>query len=154
MQVVLTEDVKGLGKSGDLVKVADGYARNFLFPRHLATPVTEGALKARAAEREVADRHRVRELENAKALAEKMSNLVLSVHVKSGETGRLFGAVTAQDVAKALEGALGEKIDKRKIALGEPIKHVGQHAIEVRLAQGVSATVTLTVRPDREMAGS
>lgn len=154
MQVVLTEDVKGLGRSGDLVKVADGYARNYLFPRHLAAPATEGTLRDRAAQREMVDRQRARELESAKALAERMADLVVTVDVKAGETGRLFGAVTAQDVSTALEAALGEKIDKRKIALGEPIKHVGQHTVEVRLGQGVSATVTLTVRPVRETGGS
>jgi len=154
MQVVLTEDVKGLGRSGDLVKVADGYARNYLLPRHLATPATEGTLRDRAAQRAMADRQRARELESAKALAERMVDLVITVDVKAGETGRLFGAVTAQDVSTALEAALDERIDKRKIVLGEPIKHVGQHTIEVRLGQGVSATVTLTVRPVRETGGS
>lgn len=154
MQVVLSEDVKGLGKQGDLVKVADGYARNYLFPRKLAAPVTEGALKARAAEREVASRKKERELESAHELAARIQGLEIAVTMKAGDTGRLFGAVTNQDVADALKEHVGEKIDKRKITLKDAIKHVGSHAVEVHLAKGVDATFTLVVRPQGEMARS
>lgn len=150
MLVVLLKDWKGLGKKGDVVKVADGYARNFLFPREIATPATEGTLKLRQQEKDAEARKHEREIRGAKDLADRLEGVRVVVRVKAGEGGRLFGAVTSQDVVRALKADFGVDLDRKRLLIGDAIKHVGERAVEARLHPGVVARFTLVVEASKE----
>lgn len=145
MQVILQADVKGLGKKGDVVRVADGYARNYLFPRGLAVTVTEGRLREKASIERTKAEKEARELEEARRLAERLQNLTLRITVKVGEQGRLFGSVTAKDVAEALKAEHGIDVDRRKIALEEPLRHLGSYETTVHLHPTVHARLRIEV---------
>jgi large subunit ribosomal protein L9 len=144
MQVILREDVDNLGKIGDLVKVKPGYARNFLVPTKKAIEATPKNLKAMEhAKKMVADR--VRKLKKeAAADAENIKALSLTIKAKVGEEGKLFGSVTSMDIAEAAK-AQGVVIDKRKIALEEPIKRLGDFTVTVKLPADVTADLKVTV---------
>lgn len=144
MKVILRENVKSLGDSGALVEVAPGYARNFLLPRGLAVEATGANLARREAEvRREADRKR-QELAAARQLAERLKGQSVSVSAKAGEQGRLFGSITAGDIAGAVESQFGVALDKRRVLLSEPLKTLGDH--EVRLHLHTDVEVRLNVR--------
>lgn len=145
MKVILLEDVKSLGKRGDMVNVADGYARNYLFPRNLAIEATEGSIKQLEQEKATMEKKKQKEIETAKKIAEKLSNMTVTIKVKSGENGKLFGSVTSKDVADALKTQCKINIDKRKIELDEPIKSLGNYAVEVKLAPEVQTKLTVKI---------
>lgn len=145
MKVVLKADVKGTGKKDELVEVSDGYARNFLLPRKLAVAADAAAVND-VHNKEAARRHHKEEEEAAaRALAAKIDGGSLSVHAKAGSGGRLFGAVTAKDIAAAAAAAYGVEVDKRKIVLDADIKSYGNYQIDFKIYPGVSATVTVSV---------
>jgi large subunit ribosomal protein L9 len=144
MEVILREDVKSLGKAGELVKVKPGYARNFLLPKGLAYEATDGNRKRIQAESKARDARTAEERSAAEAIASKLNAVSLTLSRKAGEGDRLFGSITAQDIADALS-AQGHTIDKRKIDLEHPIKTVGQHTVPVRLHHEVQAELRLTV---------
>ena len=140
MEVILKDDVVNLGNRGDLVKVADGYARNFLLPRKLA-------LQATSANKAVVEQMKnaaARRSATEKALAVKLEPIVLDFTRKSGEAGHLFGSVTSADIAAALD-AKGFEIDRRKIQLPEPLKTVGDHTVTIKLYREVAAHVKVNV---------
>jgi large subunit ribosomal protein L9 len=144
MQVILREDVDNLGKIGDLVKVKPGYARNFLVPKKKAIEATPKNLKAMEhAKKMVSDRMRTLK-KAANADAENIKALSLVIKAKVGEEGKLFGSVTSMDIAEAA-AAMGVKIEKRKIALEEPIKRVGDYTVPVKLHTDVVAELKVTV---------
>jgi large subunit ribosomal protein L9 len=144
MQVILREDIDKLGKIGDLVKVADGYARNYLVPNKKAIEATPKNLHAMDhAKKMVADRLRKLKKEAA-ADADMIKALAITIKAKSGEEGKLFGSVTSMDIAEAMK-AEGVAIDKRKIILDEPIKRLGDYTIAVKLHADVTADFKLTV---------
>jgi len=144
MQVILREDIDNLGKIGDLVKVADGYARNFLVPGKKAIEATPKNLNAmNHAKKMVSDRLRKLKKEAA-ADADRIKSLVVTIKAKVGEEGKLFGSVTSMDIAEAAK-AQGVLIDKRKIVLEEPIKRLGDHTITVKLHTDVAADFKVTV---------
>ena len=145
MKVILNHDVKGTGKKGQLVEVSDGYARNFLFPRKLAAEATQGNVKEAAAKLE-AQAHK-RELERQEALkkAQELRGKTVTVYAKTGENGRLFGAVTNKEIAARLEKELGLAVDKKDIVLSEPIKQVGSYTVELKPYANVSCKITVTV---------
>lgn len=145
MKVILKQDVKKLGKKGDVVEVAEGYARNYLLPRGLAVEASAGNLKTLEKQKEAEQRRREVEKAEALRIAEKLKEITVVVHGKAGENGRLFGSVTAKDVAEALARDFGIKIDRRKMQLEEPIKAVGVYYIPVRLHAEVEATVKVHV---------
>ncbi|MDN5363276.1 MAG: large subunit ribosomal protein [Eubacteriales bacterium] len=145
MKVILKQDVKKLGKKGDVVEVAEGYARNYLLPRGLAVEASAGNLKTLQKQKEAEQRRREEEKAEALRIAEKLKEITVVVHGKAGENGRLFGSVTAKDVAEALARDFGIKIDRRKMQLEEPIKAVGVYYIPVRLHAEVEATVKVHV---------
>lgn len=145
MKVILQTNVKKLGNKGDLVDVAEGYARNYLIPRGLAVEANEANLKSLQAAKSQADAKRAREEAAARELAAKLEKTVVKVPAKSGESGRLFGSVTAGDIAQAVAKACGFAVDKRKIELEEPIKALGTYQIPVSLHPQVTATLRVQV---------
>ena len=145
MKVILTHEVSSLGTAGDVVDVKDGYARNFLFRRGLATAWTKGGQKqvdAIAKGREV---RAVKTLEEAKSIKGNLENKAVTVAAHAGNSGRLFGAVSTADIAAAVKAAGGPELDKRKIEITTPIKSVGSHEALIRLHPEVQAKVTLDV---------
>ena len=144
MQVILREDIDNLGKIGDLVKVKEGYARNFLVPKKKAIEATPHNLRAMDhAKKMVADRIRTLKKEAA-ADADKIKSLAITIKAKVGEEGKLFGSVTSMDIAEAMK-AQGVAIDKRKIVLEEPIKRVGDFTVQVKLHSDVLADLKVSV---------
>lgn len=146
MKVILSQDVKNLGKKGELVEVAEGYGRNFLIPRGLAVEATSGNLKRLQHDKEAEKARRQREEAEARAVAERLNEANLVLKVKAGEAGRLFGSVTSQEIAAAAQQTLGVKLDRRKIELEEPIKALGTYSVGVRLLPGINATLRVTVQ--------
>ena len=144
MEVILKDDVVNLGHRGDLVKVADGYARNFLLPRKLALQATSANKAVVEQMKNAAARRSATEKALAEALAVKLEPIVLDFTRKSGEAGHLFGSVTSADIAAALD-AKGFEIDRRKIQLPEPIKTVGDHTVTIKLYREVAAHVKVNV---------
>ncbi|MCL6580522.1 MAG: 50S ribosomal protein L9 [Firmicutes bacterium] len=147
MRVILLADVTGIGKRGEVVNVADGHARNYLLPRGLACEATEANLRRWEAEREAARRRAEREAAQAQAAASRLDGFSLTVKVKAGEEGRLFGSVTAKDIAVGLKEVLGLDIERRRIELQEPIKTVGRHRVTVRLSPALAREITVIVEP-------
>ncbi|HXK58808.1 MAG TPA: 50S ribosomal protein L9 [Acidobacteriota bacterium] len=149
MQVILTDDVFELGKRGDVVKVADGYGRNYLIPRRLAVPVTPGNLKMIEQQKLALAKKEAKFKEEALLLAGELNQLHLIVSRKAGESGALFGSVTSKDLADLLESN-GIHIDRRKILLDQPIKSIGNYQIEIRPHSEVEASVLLSVVAELE----
>ena len=147
MKVVLLKDVKNVGKRDDIITVSDGYARNFLFPQKLAAEATPGALKEIQRKRAAQDAREAEMLSEAKAKAEALKNKVVTLEVKCGEKGRLYGSVTSAEVAEALEKQHGMQVDKRKIDIGDPIRETGVRTISVWLYSGVTTPMKLDVVP-------
>jgi large subunit ribosomal protein L9 len=144
MQVILREDIDNLGKIGDLVKVANGYARNFLVPGKKAIEATPKNLNAmNHAKKMVSDRIRTMKKE-ATAEADRIKGLAVTIKAKTGEEGKIFGSVTSMDIAAAMK-AQGVEIDKRKIVLEEPIKRLGEYTVSIKLHTDVFADLKITV---------
>jgi large subunit ribosomal protein L9 len=143
-KLILTHEVTGLGEPGDVVEVKDGYARNYLIPRRLATPWTKGAESQVSQIRKARKAREISTLDDAKAAADALSAKTVVVSAKAGESGRLFGAVTTGDIAAAVAEA-GAQVDKRKIEIGQPIKATGDYTVSVRLHPEVSAKLAVKV---------
>jgi len=146
VKVILTQDVATLGKSGDMKVVADGYATNFLIPRSLAVPAAGGAF--RAWQHDIASREdkRKREREDAEVAATRIASTTLTMGVKVGEGGKLYGSITAKDIADAL-GRRGIEVDRHKIDLEEPLKSLGTYKVAVKVLSGMTPEVTIVVEP-------
>jgi large subunit ribosomal protein L9 len=147
MKVILQQRVDRLGEPGEVVQVADGYARNYLIPRRMAAPVTKGALRHAERVRAGNDERLRRARDEAEAIAGRLTKTPVRIAVQAGEEGRLFGQVTSHQIAKAMAEQLGEKIDHRRINLDEPIRSVGAHQVKIHLHPEVNATLTLDVVP-------
>jgi large subunit ribosomal protein L9 len=147
MEVILREDVKSLGKAGDLVRVKPGYGRNYLLPSGLAYEATEGNKKRIAAETRARSTRAEAERADAQAEAARLSAVELTITGKAGEEGKLFGSVTASDIAEAL-AAKGVEVDRRRIELDQPIKTLGRHTVGVRLHADVRAEIRVDVVPE------
>ncbi len=142
---ILMQDVEHLGERGAVVDVSKGYLRNYLMPRKLAQPATKGALDEATRRAETTDRATQAIVAKAKEDAEILSRTVLTISQQAGDDGRLFGSVTNQDIADAIEEARGVKVDRRKVHLEEPIKNVGTYVVVVEVAEGVTASVKTMV---------
>ncbi len=149
MEVLLRQDVHNVGHRGDLVKVADGFARNFLLPRKLAVAATEGNRKVVEQEKAAAVRREAVERGDAEKLAQMLTGITVTVSRKAGEGDQLFGSVTAIDVADAL-AAKGYQVDRRKIQLEDPIKQLGEFHVAAKLHKDVTAQVTVQVVKEAE----
>jgi large subunit ribosomal protein L9 len=145
MNVILRSDVKGLGKRGDVVAVADGHARNFLLPRGLAIGASDGAIAQAAAMRKARDNKERASREAAQEVAGRLGSATISVTAKAGNEGRLFGSVTSTEVAKAIAAQTGIEVDKRDIVIDSPIRTVGRHSVIVGLYHDVTSTVAIDV---------
>lgn len=144
-KIILTHEVTGLGAPGDVVEVKDGYARNYLIPRNLATPWTKGAEKDVSAIRRARKAREIATLDEAKAIRDSLQANPVTVSAKSGESGRLFGAVTTAEIAAAIKAVGAPAVDKRKIEVAQAIKSLGEYTVQVRLHPEVSAAVTVKV---------
>ncbi|MBM7567914.1 50S ribosomal protein L9 [Paenibacillus sacheonensis] len=142
MKVIFLQDVKGQGKKGEIKEVSEGYVRNFLFPKNLAKPASDGNLKTLDAQNAAEKRKKEQEKTDAQALAGRLEATKVVVKTKAGEGGRLFGAITSKQIAEALE-AQGVKIDKRKIELEEPIRTLGVTQVLVKLHPEVKAKLSV-----------
>ena len=145
MKIVLREDVEQLGKKGDLLEVAPGYARNYLVPRGLAIVASKGVEKQAASMRRSREVKDSRERESAQALAARLASVPVQVPARAGEGGKLFGSVTSSDVAAAIQATTGVEIDRRKINLAEPLKALGPAEVEVTLHSSVRVAVMIEV---------
>lgn len=134
MKVILLKDVPTLGLTGDVREVKDGYARNYLLPRGLAAPATEGRLQSLAHARQASDQRQARLQRDASALKAQLESLVVEIRARAGEDGRLFGSVTAQDIAEAISHK-GVEVSKKQVDVEEPLKATGFYKIPVRLHQ-------------------
>ena len=144
-KLILTHEVTGLGEPGDVVTVKDGYARNYLVPRGLATAWSKGAESEITAIRKARKAREIATLDGAKAVRDSLQSKPVVVKAKAGNGGRLFGAVTTADIAAAVEASVAQKIDRRKVEIGQPIKAVGDFTVSVRLHPEVSANIKLKV---------
>ena len=144
MEVILRDHVDNLGKRGEIVKVADGYARNYLLPRKLALPATDANKKWVERERKIAETRDQEERSAAEAIAARLAALDLTIRRKTGENDQLYGSVTNADIAEAI-AAKGFEIDRRKILLPDPIKSLGENTVPVKLHRDVTAQLRVTV---------
>jgi large subunit ribosomal protein L9 len=144
-EAILLKDVDNLGEKGTVVDVSKGYLRNYLVPRKLAQPATKGAIDAARRQHEAEERARQEAGARAAETADLLSKTVLTLSHQAGEDGRLFGSVTSQDIADAIRDARGVTVDRRKVHLEDPIKHVGTYMVVVELADGVTATIKTIV---------
>lgn len=145
MKVVLKQDVKGTGKKGQTVEVSDGYARNFLLRKNLAEEATQQNINNAAAKAQAEAHKQAKLLAEAKEQAEQLNGKEITLKVKTGETGKLFGAVTAKEIADELKAAYGFALDKKKVVLAEPIKQVGRYEVELKPYANVSCKITVAV---------
>lgn len=147
MKVFLKEDVKNLGKMGDVVNVSDGYARNFLFPKKFAVEANTKNIKEFEHNKKIIQEKAAKIKDASRAEADKLSAVSLQIKAKAGEEEKLFGSVTAMDIADALK-AEGFEIDKKRISLPEPIKRLGEYSVEVKVHSEVTATIKVQVISD------
>ena len=145
MEVLLTETVDNLGSAGEIKKVADGYARNFLIPKGLAVPATTGALKQAELRGQAEARRQQRENVKAESLARTLSQVTLTFQAKAGEKDKLYGSITNADIAEALEREIGQAIDKRKVELEEPIRELGSYYVPIKLLPDLAPRITVIV---------
>lgn len=145
MIVILTKDVKGTGKAGDVVKVSDGYARNQLIPKGFAKEATQGNIRSLEKQKAIAAEKLAEQKAAAQAEADKLENITLTIQSKGGENGKLFGSITSKDIAEALEEQEGVKIDKKKIDMAGPIKQAGVSTVTLKLFPEVSAKLKVKV---------
>jgi large subunit ribosomal protein L9 len=145
MRIVLRDDVDNLGKKGEIVDVADGYARNYLVPRGLALKASSGSQKQADAMKRNREARQRRDREGAQALAAQFEGRTITIKARAGGEGRLFGSVTANDIAEAVQEQTGADIDRRKLTLDEPLKELGGVDLQVRLHPDVVATIHVEV---------
>jgi large subunit ribosomal protein L9 len=145
MEVLLLRDVEQLGQAGEIKKVADGYARNFLIPRGLAVIPTPGAIKQAESRRTRDARRQAKELDEAQVLAQALDGRTVTFQARAGEADRLYGSITNANIAEALEEQVEQSVDRRKIDMEEPLKELGTHAVTVRLAPGAEAKITVII---------
>ena len=145
MKVILLQDVKGKGKKGQMLEVSDGYARNFMLPRKMAIEATPDAINTMRMNDKATQERIAKEKAEAMAVSKRLREMTVTVTAKGGGAGRLFGSVTNQEIADALEKQSGIKLDKRKIAIAEPIKSVGTYTVTCKLGYEITAPLTVKI---------
>lgn len=147
MKVILKADIKGVGKKDQIINAADGYARNYLFPKNLAVPADTGNMNNLQAKQDSNAFRKGEELKEAKEIAEKLKKITVKMQVKAGDNGKLFGGVTSKEIAEVLEKDFKIKVDKKKIMLKDTIKVAGVTKVDIKLYEGVMATVNVMIVP-------
>ena len=150
MKVLLIKAVKGLGKEGDVKEVANGYGGNYLIPRGLAVAATPGIIKEFEQKKQVEAGKQKREENTAESLAERLQGVVLTFTARAGEQGKLFGSITAADIATGLEMETGHVVDKRKVVLEQPIRELGRYTVPIKLMANIAPEVTVVVQSAEE----
>ncbi|MCI5722219.1 MAG: 50S ribosomal protein L9 [Firmicutes bacterium] len=145
MLVILNKDVKGTGKQGEIVKVSDGFARNMLFPKGLATEATAANIRSLEKQKAQAAEKKAEEKKAAEELASKLADVKVTIKTKSGEGGKLFGSITSKDIAEETKKQTGLVVDKKKIQLSSPIKNIGTFEIDIKLYPEVVGKLTVVV---------
>ncbi|HEX6473316.1 MAG TPA: 50S ribosomal protein L9 [Streptosporangiaceae bacterium] len=145
MKLILTQQVAGLGEPGDVIEVKDGYGRNYLLPRGFAMKWTRGAERQVDSIKRARSAREIANLDHAREVAERLGSLKVSLATRAGASGRLFGSVTAGDIADAVKRAGGPALDRRRIEMSTPIKTVGSHQVSVRLHPEVNASISLEI---------
>ena len=148
MIVILNKDVKGTGKAGDVVKVSDGYARNMLIPKGLATEATQGNIRHLEKQKAIAAEKKAEEKAAAKKQAEKIGKLTVTIKTKAGDGGKIFGSITSTDIPEGLKSQHGIEVDKKKIQLSSPIKQTGEMSVDIKLYSEVSAELKVKVEAE------
>ncbi len=150
MKVILMSDVDGLGEAGEVVEVANGYARNYLIPRELAEEATPAAMQSWEEQRKKREAAAERARDEASYMAEKLDGVQLEISARAGESGRLFGSVTAKDIIDALREETGLEVDRRRLDLSEPLRELGEHDVRISLYEDIDASIKVTVVPEEE----
>ncbi len=148
MKVIFTADVENVALLGQVKEVANGYARNYLLPRGLAIPATPGALKQMEVKRQAEERRLAKVEGELKGLSDRIAELTVTIRARTGAEGRLYGSVTAHDVAEAVEQAVGQEIDRRKVSLAAPIRTAGEHEAVVKLSRNLNPRVKVVVESE------
>lgn len=146
MEVILIQDVKSLGKKGDVVKVSDGYARNFILPKKLGVEATKQNLHNLKVQKDAEDRRKQEILAEARELAEKLKTSTVNLEIKTGEGGKTFGSISTKEIATALNEQSGLELDRKKIQLAEPIKNAGTYTVGVKLHPKVTVELKVVVK--------
>ncbi len=150
MKVILADDVDKLGRKGDIVTVADGYARNFLVPKGLALVATKGSVRQAEQMRKAREEREQRAREEAAKKVAQLASAPVYISARAGDEGRLFGSVTKSDIARAIEDQLEQVVDRHKVLLDEPLRRLGSYQVEIRLHEDVTALVAVEVIPHEE----
>ena len=145
MRVILKQDIKNVGKKNEIINAADGYARNFLFPKGLAVPADNSNMNELKQKQKSEANQKAKDLENSKKLAEELKNKTIEISVKAGTNGKLFGGVTSKEIATALKEQLNVEIDKKKV-LTDTLKQEGIYSVDLKLLEGVMASVKVHVK--------
>lgn len=145
MKVLLRKDITGVGRRGDIVSVSSGHARNFLLPRGLAIVATDGAVIQATSMRRARDLREAADRESAQAIVAELAKRTIQIQAKAGSEGRLFGSVTATDIAHAVDAQAGISLDRKSIEISSPIRTVGDHSVTVELFAGITGTISLSV---------
>ena len=145
MKIVLTQEVSGLGKAGEIKEVSDGYGRNYLIPNNLAVLAHPGVVRQAEEWRRAEEKRTRHQVAAAQELAQEMAQLTLTFKAKAGEQDKLYGSITSGDIAEELEKQIGQEIDRRKGLLDEPIKQLGSHQVSIKLAAEVTGQVTVLI---------
>jgi large subunit ribosomal protein L9 len=145
MKVLLRKDITGVGRRGDIVSVSSGHARNFLLPRGLAIVATDGAVVQATSMRRARDLREAADRESAQTIVAELAKRTIQIQAKAGSEGRLFGSVTATDIAQAVDAQAGISLDRKSIEISSPIRTVGDHSVTVELFAGITGTISLSV---------
>ena len=145
MKVILKDNIKGVGKKDEVINASDGYARNFLFPKNLAVEANSENMAKLKAKKDSQQFQKNQQKEEAEEIADKLSKIILKIRVKSGENGKIFGGVSAKEIAQELENSYQIKVDKKKIDLKETIKTLGMRTIQIKLFEGVVGTLKIDI---------
>ena len=146
MKVILKQDIKGVGKKDQVINAADGYARNFLLPRGLAVAADAGNMNTLKAKNDANSARKERDLKESKKLAEELKTKMITISVKAGNNGKLFGGVTSKEISEALKEQLNVNVDKKKVVLNEVIKQEGIFTVDLKLQEGVVAQIKVAVK--------
>ena len=150
MKVIMLHDVPNVGKVGDIKAVADGYARNYLLPRGLAKPATSGEVAQMEQYKRMAAKRVALETKNARALAERLSQMTVTFQARAGEGTKLYGSITSQDIAEKLSEVFGQDFDRRKINLDSPLRQLGSHQVPIRLQADIVPEITVVIEREDE----